>query len=373
MKLGDLTRQVHSCSLTWGDIKVLGTELTVIQMVQFFGAILITLIFAQAILYFTRTKIASWTTNETLVSLFEKPFRFLVITIGLYLSTKVLGLHGQIGLFVSKLFDTLIIINIAFILVKTMDYLTSLIKPIVARTETKLDDQLVPIIRKAAKICIVIMTSVILIERLGYPVTSIIAGLGIGGLAFALAAKDTVANLFGSVVIFADQPFQIGDWVVIGSSEGVIEEVGVRSTKIRTFADTLITIPNSEVANQRIENISAFRNRRVYLKLGITYSAGAEGADKAVTIIRQVLDDHPRVKEGHYIFFDDFNDSSLNLMVYYFVSSTIWREYLTVRQQVNLEIMRRFADANIQFAFPTRTIEFTQTTPPSPEQDIQPT
>ena len=185
---------------------------------------------------------------------------------------------------------------------------------------------------------------------------------------FALAAKDTLANLFGSVVIFADRPFQIGDWVIISGSEGVIEEVGVRSTKIRTFSDTLITIPNNMVANATIQNISAFRNRRVYLNLGITYNAGPAGAMKAVEIIRNILDEDPRVCDGHYIFFDDFKESSLNLMVYYFVKSTVWREYLTVRGEVNAEIMRRFAEVGIDFAFPTRTIEFQGGVPTQSEE-----
>ncbi|MFC1852347.1 mechanosensitive ion channel domain-containing protein [candidate division CSSED10-310 bacterium] len=358
MKWKELEHLLSISRKKWFTYKIFNSELTLFQLIQFAIGLLITLVIAKTFHFFTKTKLTKWLKNESLITIFEKPLRFLVILIGFYLSLKFLALEGDTKVVMEKIFDTLIILNISYMIIKIVDFLVSLLIPIVAKSETKLDDQLVPIIRKAAKIFIVIIAAVLLIERLGYPVTSIIAGLGIGGLAFALAAKDTIANLFGSIVIFADRPFQIGDWVIISGSEGVVEEVGVRSTKLRTFADTLITLPNNIVANSTIQNISAFRNRRVYIKLGITYDAGPEGADKSVQIIRQVLDDNPMVKDGHYIFFDDFLDSSLNLMVYYFVTSTVWRTYLTVRQEVNVEIMRRFADAGLEFAFPTRTIEF---------------
>ena len=347
----------------WFRGHILGSDITVLQVMYFFLAVVLIFLLSKAFHYFTQTRLKRWVTNESLLNIFEKPIRFLIIIIGLHTAIGILSLSPELTGIIRKIFDALIIVAVSYLVVKCVDFLVSLLIPLVEKTETKLDDQLIPIIRKAAKVVIFTISAVILIERMGYPVTSIIAGLGIGGLAFALAAKDTVANLFGSVVIFLDRPFQIGDWVNIDASEGIIEEVGVRSTKIRTFADTLITIPNSVVANATIKNISAFRNRRVLLQIGITYSSGPQGAEKAVAIIRDILDTHEKVKDGHYIYFDDFKDSSLNIMVYYFVGTTVWREYLEVRSQVNLEIMRRFAAQGIQFAFPTHTIEFSQAIP----------
>lgn len=357
LKLQELEHLVPSSKKKWYTLRIFNSDITLLQLLYFFLGLVITLIAQKIFHHFTKTKLAKWVNNESLLALFERPLRYLILLIGIFLSLKILMLAGELESIVAKIFDMLIIINISYLILTVVEFLISLLHPIVAQTETKLDDQLIPIIRKAAKIFIVIISAVILIERLGYPVTSIIAGLGIGGLAFALAAKDTIANLFGSLVIFTDRPFQIGDWVIISSSEGVVEEVGVRSTKLRTFSDTLITIPNNTVANATIQNISAFRNRRVYIQLGITYSSGPRGASEAVKIIRNILDEHEMVKTGHYIFFDDFKDSSLNLMVYYFVKSTVWREYLSVREDVNLKIMQRFAEAGIDFAFPTRTLD----------------
>jgi len=246
---------------------------------------------------------------------------------------------------------------VAYLGVRAADFGIELIAPLVQTTETKLDDQLLPVIRKTIKVIVVSLGSVMLIEKLGYPVTSLLAGLGIGGLAFALAAKDTIANLFGGVTIFTDKPFQIGDAVTISGNTGVIEMVGLRSTKIRTFADTLITIPNQTVANATIENLSALRKRRVKLNVGLTYDSGVQGLRKGLEIIRNVMENHPGVLEGPYVFFDNFGASSLDIMVYYFTATTVYREYLEIKEEINLQIMEQLAAAGLSFAFPTTTVE----------------
>ncbi|MHC4391847.1 MAG: mechanosensitive ion channel family protein, partial [Planctomycetota bacterium] len=135
---------------------------------------------------------------------------------------------------------------------------------------------------------------------LGYNVTSVLAGVSVGGIAIALAAKDTVSNLFGSIMIFTDKPFEVGDWIKTGSTEGIVEEIGLRSTKVRTFQDTLISIPNSHIGAAAVENVSRFQARRVYVNLGIRYDTELKKIEPAIEGIRKILDEHGDVRPGHY-------------------------------------------------------------------------
>jgi MscS family membrane protein len=224
---------------------------------------------------------------------------------------------------------------------------------VVKKTATKLDDQLLPLARKALKTLVVFAGVTIMLENLGYKVTSLVTGLGIGGLAFALAAKDTLSNLFGSIMIFTDKPFVIGDWVIFNGFEGIIEDIGVRSTKIRTWADTMITVPNSTVANASIENVSRFRSRRISTTLRLRIDTPPEKITQAVEYIRAHLDSREDVLKGHYIFYTDIGQYSHDIMIYYFAVSTVWRKYLDVRQSVFLDILSYFKENDIHLAVPT--------------------
>ncbi|MCA9700079.1 MAG: mechanosensitive ion channel family protein, partial [Myxococcales bacterium] len=209
-------------------------------------------------------------------------------------------------------------------------------------TEGTFDDQLVPVIRTLAKILVVIVGLLLLFQNLGYEVGSLLAGLGIGGAAIALASKDTIANLFGSIVIFVDRPFQIGDWVEIGEQEGTVEEVGLRVTRIRTFANSLITVPNSALTTTAINNWSRMRKRRIKLTIGVTYDATPVQIEQAVEAIREVLHADRRVAQDFMLVnFTDFGASSLDIFVYAFTLTTRWDEYMQVRQELLLEFMRR--------------------------------
>lgn len=224
-------------------------------------------------------------------------------------------------------------------------------------TDTKLDDQLVPLARRAMKIFIVSIGTVFVLQNMNYDVASLIAGLGIGGLAFALAAKDTIANLFGSATIFASRPFQIGDWVSVGATEGVVESVGFRSTRIRTFYNSLVSIPNSRVADSVVDNFGAREFRRLKMNIGLTYDTSPTQMQAFVEGVRALLKSNPVIRQEYYeVHFHSFGDSALNVLVYAFFRTDSWTTELTERHNVLLDIMRLAEEVGVSFAFPTQTL-----------------
>jgi MscS family membrane protein len=310
------------------------------------------------------TKRSETELDDRLLAAFRKPAFFLVYVVGFYLSLEILTLPVEpvnLPVFIHSLFTSLLIVDAAWFLSSATGVLEIYLKRFTATTESKLDDQLVPIVQKACRVIIFLIAFVMIIQNLGYSVGSLLAGLGLGGLAFALAAKDSLANMFGSVTIFTDRPFQVGDWVKVSGAEGTVEDVGFRSTRIRTFEKTLVTIPNSQISGSPIENMDARPIRRIKINIGVTYDTSADQMEEALEAIRAILRSHEGVNQDYWlVYFTDFGPSSLDIFVYYFSESKVWAEYLEVRQQVNLAIMRKLADMGLEFAFPTQTIYLNQ-------------
>lgn len=226
-----------------------------------------------------------------------------------------------------------------------------------AATETKLDDQLVPLVRKALKIFTVAMGSIFILQNLNVDVAGLLAGLGIGGLAFALAAKDTVANLFGSATIFADRPFHVGDWISVMGVDGTVEQVGFRSTKIRTFYDSLVSVPNAKLADSVIDNYGERTARRCSMTLGLTYDTPAEHMQAFVEGIRAILRANDfTVKNRYEVHFKEYGASSLGVLVYFFLEVPSWSIELRERHNIFLEILRLAEELGVAFAFPTQTL-----------------
>jgi MscS family membrane protein len=203
----------------------------------------------------------------------------------------------------------------------------------------------------------------VIAQNLGYSVAGLIASLGLGGAAIALASQDTIANLFGSVMILADKPFKVGDWVKGDGFEGIVEEIGFRSTRIRTFAQTVENVPNKLLASVRVENVDRRRDpglnvRRVEMNVGVTYRTTAEQMERTLEAIRSILKEDPGVDQRMFqlVSFTDFGDSALTIYLYYFSDKADWAYHLGVRERVNLKIMRALEELGVQVAFPTRSI-----------------
>ncbi len=250
----------------------------------------------------------------------------------------------------------------AYGLYRLVDVIEYYLNRLVGKTETKLDDMLVPIVRKALRITIAIIAVLLISENIlgAEKVKSLLFSAGIGGIAVALAAKDTIANFFGSITIFTDRPFQMGELVKIDEHLGPVEEVGFRSTRIRTLQGHLVTIPNSVITNSSVENIGRRPFIRRTSNITITYDSGHTKAGKAVEIIKEVLANAPELntdpERPPRVYFSDFNDWSLNIYMSYWVKPPDYWLYHQINEQVNLEIMKRFEAEQIEFAFPTQKL-----------------
>ena len=243
-------------------------------------------------------------------------------------------------------------------LFKLADALAVLLNELAAKTDSKLDDQVVPLLRKALKIFLAVLAFILVAQNLGYSVSGLLAGLGIGGLALAMAAKDTLANLFGSLMILIDRPFHVGDWITFPGGDGVVEEVGLRSTRVRTFAKTVVSIPNQALANATVENHSLMPKRRIKFTLGVTYESTVDQVrDAGRRASRTTCKGNPDIdQEFMLVKFTEFNDSSLDIFVYCFTVTTDWTQHLSVRQDVNLKIMEMVEEMGMSIAFPTQTV-----------------
>ncbi len=250
---------------------------------------------------------------------------------------------------------------VAYAIYRLVDIVEYYLLKWTGKTETKLDDMLVPVVRKSLRVTIAIVAAIYIVDNvLGQDVGSILLGAGVGGIAVALAAKDTIANFFGSVTIFADRPFQIDELVRIEGYYGPVEEVGFRSTKIRTLEGHLVTVPNNTVANSVVENVSQRPYIRRTSNITITYDSGHKKANLAVEIIKDVLSKTPEINSNPNtpprVYFSDFNDWSLNIYMSYWVRPADYWLYQEVNERVNLEIMKRFESEQIEFAFPSQTL-----------------
>jgi MscS family membrane protein len=256
-----------------------------------------------------------------------------------------------------RTFMVVSILVITWTLFKLADALTILLKELAAKTDSKLDDQVVPLVRKALKTFIAILAFILIAQNLGYSVSGLLAGLGIGGLALAMASKDTLANLFGSIMILIDRPFHVGDWITFPGGDGTVEEVGMRSTRVRTFAKTVVSIPNQALANATVENHSLMPKRRIKFKLGVTYESTVDQVKGLVAGIEDYLKGNSDIdQEFMLVKFTDFNASSLDLFVYCFTVTTDWTKHLSVKQDVNLKIMEMVEEMGMSIAYPTQTV-----------------
>ncbi|MBN2799745.1 MAG: mechanosensitive ion channel family protein [Deltaproteobacteria bacterium] len=234
-----------------------------------------------------------------------------------------------------------------------------------AGTESRLDDQLVPLLGQAVRIVVFIVGAFVILDAVGVDVWKLMAGVSLGGLAFALAAQDTVANLFGSVNIFVDKPFQIGDWVLIKDVEGTVEEVGFRSTRVRTFYNSVVTIPNSTITNANVDNMGKRHRRRVKTVLSLTYSTPPDKVQAFVEAVRASLAAHPAVEKSYEVHLYNLGASGLELLVYYHLVTPGWSEELEARAQNLLEFLRIAHELEVSFAFPSQSL-YLESTPEHP-------
>ena len=240
---------------------------------------------------------------------------------------------------------------------RVVDVLTDVLGTRAMNTHTKIDDLLVPLVRKTLKIFIFALGLIYIADSLNIEILPLLTGLGIGGLAVAFAAKDTIENFFGSVAVIFDRPFEVGDWVVIDAVEGTVEELGFRSTRVRTFYNSLITIPNATLVRATVDNYGRRKYRRYMTNLGVAYDTPPEKIDAFCEGIRELIRQHPYTRKDYYqVYFTGYADSALTILLYVFFQAPDWSVELRERHRLLADILRLAAKIGVEFAYPTQTL-----------------
>jgi MscS family membrane protein len=314
---------------------------------------------------------------KVFVDLLVRPIEVLILFIVVYLSINQLDYPLQEVIFrrttlvnsipsvfeltlielIDNIFLFLFIVSAFWIILRIIDFIAYVFEFKTQLEESKTDNQMVPFIKELSKILtIVFAVFVILGAVFNLNVATIIAGLGIGGIAVALAAQDTLQNLLGSFTIFADKPFVVGDLVRLDGHEGTVEKVGFRSTHIRTLDKTLVIIPNKKMVDSPLENLSLRNLRRMKFNIGLKYDTVPATLKKISDEIQIFVDNHPSTSPDTLVSFDSFGDSSLNIQVLYFIEIVDYKEYMHIREEINYRIMQIVSESGADFAFPSYSL-----------------
>jgi MscS family membrane protein len=283
---------------------------------------------------------------------------FYLIVLVLSLLIRVLHLPVEIWAWIVVVFNTLKPFLIMVIFYKIVDVIAAYFASLASKTASTLDDQLVPLLRKTLKALVIIIgTLFILRDGLDLDIIPFLTGLSIGGVAIALAAQDTIKNFFGSVMIFIDKPFQVGDWVTSGEIDGTVEEVGFRSTRIRTFRNSLMYVPNGKIADAVVDNHGLRQYRRFTTTLTITYDTPPMVIEQFVLGLREIIKSHPKSrKDLYHVYFNNLSSYSQDVMFYMFFEVPNIQEELQSRHDILIQIVKLAQTLGVRFAFPTQTL-----------------
>jgi len=269
----------------------------------------------------------------------------------------------------------LLMVGVVWSLMRIVDWISEVFVGLAQRTASKFDDLLVPMVRRAVKVFITALGIVWIADNLDMDIGALLAGLGIGGIALALAAKDTVANFFGALTVLTDRPFEVGDWIIIGKIEGTVSAVGFRSTRVVTFYNSVITFPNSILITTAVDNLGRREFRRFKTHVGVTYDTPADKLESFIEGIRELIRRHPYTRKDYYhVYLHGYGANSLDILVYMFFTAPDWATELRERQRLLMDILRLAQKLGVEFAFPTRTVHMVQSGMPDhgePAADIK--
>ncbi|MDU4961836.1 MAG: mechanosensitive ion channel [Sporomusaceae bacterium] len=329
------------------------------------GSLLIFLIFLLLRNLFTRyifqfilnlTHRSRESAEASFLPVLRDPVKHMIVLIGAYLALQNY-LSGEWKPFLNDLFRTGTIFLFAGAVYALIGYYAGAALASQRIFNYEVDKILVPFFSKVLRLIALALAFVAIASTWGYDVNGFIAGLGLGGLAFALAAKDLLANIFSGIVIITDKTFSIGDWIKTDSVEGMIENISFRSTRIRAFDQSVITVPNSSLVNAPIINFTKRSLRRVTFQLRVVYDTPAYSLNACANDIERLLRTHPDVDQNMiFVKFDGFGETALELFIYYFTKTIVWGDYLTIKQDINFKIMQIMEKHGVQFALPSSTV-----------------
>ena len=301
-------------------------------------------------------------TVEAVVKSYDRPIRKALSYFAIYagfmyvVSTDIfVFLNGE---FIEHVFKTGILVQLMIGTIKLLSEESGIYEDAKIRYKTLNNSLIIPFLAKVLKAVTIVFIVIGILDIWGINMQGVLAGIGIIGVAISLAAQDTASSMIAGTAIIIEQPFKIGDWIMVGDNEGIVQDVSLRTTKIRTFDQELVTIPNSHIADASIYNFSERGRRRVKFHLGVTYSSTQAQLKSAVERLRSMLQQHPKVDNDIYINFEDFNDSSLDILVMYYTEAVDLESYLKVKEEINFSIMTILEEEGLSCAFPSQSIYF---------------
>jgi MscS family membrane protein len=338
---------------------------TIVDYLIFFSIVGLGFILAKVIYWVIQNIIKKFTEktvtrlDDILVEVLETPIVVYIVLLATEIGWNFLSFadHPKIDLYFGHFAYMIFVLNTAWLISRLINaILDNYIKPFAEKTETDLDDHLLPILSKVVNIITFLIGIIMILHHFGQEIGPMLAGLGIGGLAFALAAKDLLSNLFGSITIILDKPFKVGQRIKINSYDGFVKEINLRTTKIQTLEGTMIYVPNSNFTDRTLENVTEEWARRVKMDIGLVYDTDVKKMKKAKEIINKILNEQEGIdKEKKMVYFTDFGAYSKNILLIYWITDS--NNIFPIRDNVNFRIMDEFAKAKIEMAFPTQTIE----------------
>lgn len=293
--------------------------------------------------------------DDLLVDKLEEPVVYGIVILGFYWGFNRLHFTESVDVFFANTFMIIFILNITWLISRVLDAMVDeYLVPVVEKSDSDFDDQLLPIIRKTVTAIIWVMGILIALSNTGFNIGAMIAGLGIGGLALALAAQDTVKNIFGGIMVFLDKPFKMNDRIKVNGMDGFVEEIGVRSTRLRTLEGRLITVPNGQFSDNAVENVTLEPTRKVVVNIGLTYETTPAKMELAMKLLRDIVMQNGKVTNEPLVTFNNWGDFSMGILLIYFIEET--DNIFSAQSEINLEILKQFNTAGLDFAFPTQTI-----------------
>ena len=293
--------------------------------------------------------------DDVLVDQVEEPIAMGIVILGFWLGYEHLHFGENVDQFMEHVFQILIAIDVTWLVARLLDSVVSnVILHLDERTDGGMVAQFGPILQKTLRSLVWILGIISGLTNAGYDVGALLAGVGIGGLAMAMAAKDFVANIFGGITVFIDKPFGTGDRIKVNGIDGTVQEIGIRSTRIMTLENRLVTIPNHQFTDQVVENVTAEPSRKMKVVLGLTYDTTPQQIEQALQILTDIVSEAGRTEDEYTVWFSGFGDFSLNVSAIYFIRKG--EHWAHVPNEINLEILRRFNAAGLDFAFPTQTL-----------------
>ncbi len=319
--------------------------------------LILTKIFDLFLLGFTKTRFGKDISNEKVVHEIARILSLIAVVFLLKMFVTVLQFPIHFSRIIHLVFDVLRFSFFIFLALKIFDFCMLFVSKVIEDTETKMDDQLLIIFKRIIQISIVVFGLIAILNRLNINVTALITGVSVGGLAVALAAKDSVNNLIGALMIFVDKPFDIGDYIITSKAQGVVEQVGFRSTRLQASDTSIISIPNGKIASEVINNLGRRVYRRYRTNIQINYDTPPELIQIFIEGIEEIVRLHPfSLDEKTQVHLSEFNPSSLNIFLQTFFVADGWSKELRTKQNLMLEILKLAKELDVHFALPSQTI-----------------